>query len=349
MAFFNYSKKSAFLLVLILAAGRCATSGESIARQASAQGSQAAQTSGTTVARSLAEQAATQGGAVVSEEAIAQQTIQRLQTMNEAQLKQEMTRMVQENARLKAQTAAQATAGPDLRLEYGYLRTRLGYLIARGDVRLFLAKDRVVVAFNTDNMFPSGSSALTRRGREMILRVTEVLTGFQRKRFSVEGHTDSQRAGRSSSNWDLAYRRAVTVLKLMEGNGITGDRLHAVSYGDTRPIDTNTDPAGRAANRRVEISVLQEEFKPDYDYGNTRNYRYDDPRSSGAREAARDTYIPEYPPPNNYYDRRQYREGYSRDPLFNDFERYRQEQLRLQGQPAGAAPPGAAQSAQPGR
>ena len=343
------------LLGILAGTSYCGTSPSTQARLRQAAvnaGQKAAREAAPRIQQSLAEQAATQGGAAVNPQVQAQQPsraqiqaareqetrrkIQRVQQMNNVpQMRQEMARMIQENARLRAQAETNTAGQPDLRLEYGYLRTRLGYLIARGDVRLFLAKDRVVVAFNTENMFPSGSSKLTRKGRDLVARVTEVLSGFHRKRFRIEGHTDARKS-RRTSNWDLAYRRAATVMKLMQKRGITSDRLSAITFGDTRPIDTNTDPLGRAANRRVEISVLDEDFRPDYDYGGARNWRYDDPRSAAKRN--RDTYIPKQQPPHGYYDRRNYRERYSRDPLYNDFERYQREQTQG-GQRAPTGPP----------
>jgi outer membrane protein OmpA-like peptidoglycan-associated protein len=45
----------------------------------------------------------------------------------------------------------------------------------------------------------------------------------------------------------------------LEVHGIDPGRLESEGYGLTKPIDTNDTDAGRAANRRVEFKILQEE------------------------------------------------------------------------------------------
>ena len=39
--------------------------------------------------------------------------------------------------------------------------------------------------------------------------------------------------------------------------GIAGERLEAVGYGETKPVDTNKTAAGRENNRRVEFNILK--------------------------------------------------------------------------------------------
>ena len=40
--------------------------------------------------------------------------------------------------------------------------------------------------------------------------------------------------------------------------GIAASRLTAIGYGQTRPVADNTTPAGKAANRRVELRLSME-------------------------------------------------------------------------------------------
>ena len=74
------------------------------------------------------------------------------------------------------------------------------------------------------------------------------------KKLGVEGHTDDR--GGAAHNLDLSQRRAHSVVKYLVLQGISGDRLEAHGYGQTRPIRENTTQPGRAANRRVEFHVL---------------------------------------------------------------------------------------------
>ena len=71
----------------------------------------------------------------------------------------------------------------------------------------------------------------------------------------MEGHTDNvpMNSARFPSNWELSASRAVAVARYFQGLGLPAERLAATGYGEHRPVADNADPAGRAANRRVEI------------------------------------------------------------------------------------------------
>ena len=74
---------------------------------------------------------------------------------------------------------------------------------------------------------------------------------------SVEGNANTLPAGYYyETNWELAADRAVKVLRrLVENDGVDGDRIAAVSFGDQRPLaDDGGDPL--AANRRVDLVIL---------------------------------------------------------------------------------------------
>ena len=57
------------------------------------------------------------------------------------------------------------------------------------------------------------------------------------------------------SNWELSAVRATTVLRLFNDNRVGAERLTAIGYGDTRPVETNLTVEGRARNRRVSILI----------------------------------------------------------------------------------------------
>ena len=77
------------------------------------------------------------------------------------------------------------------------------------------------------------------------------------RRVSVEGHTDSR--GRDRHNLELSQQRAASVREYLLAHGVTADRLSSQGFGETRPIDDNNTPAGRAANRRVEFVILEQD------------------------------------------------------------------------------------------
>ncbi len=71
----------------------------------------------------------------------------------------------------------------------------------------------------------------------------------------IEGHTDSQ--GDDAFYQDLSQRRAGSVRRFLVEQGIAAERLEAVGYGETKPVDTNKTAAGRENNRRVEFTILE--------------------------------------------------------------------------------------------
>lgn len=71
----------------------------------------------------------------------------------------------------------------------------------------------------------------------------------------VAGHTDN--TGNDESNQQLSLKRAESVRDWMRDTGDVPESCFAVQgYGESRPYKTNDTPEGRAANRRVEISLV---------------------------------------------------------------------------------------------
>ncbi len=69
----------------------------------------------------------------------------------------------------------------------------------------------------------------------------------------IAGHTDSD--GSANLNQRLSELRARSVVAYLTGRGVSRDRLHAVGYGETRPVAPNDTPANKARNRRIEFTV----------------------------------------------------------------------------------------------
>lgn len=75
----------------------------------------------------------------------------------------------------------------------------------------------------------------------------------------VSAHTDSK--GSDSYNAELSQKRAMSVRQYLVNGGVTGTRLTAVGYGESKPIASNENedgsdnPEGRAMNRRTEFKI----------------------------------------------------------------------------------------------
>jgi len=70
----------------------------------------------------------------------------------------------------------------------------------------------------------------------------------------IEGHTDS--VGSNSLNQKLSDARANAVMDYLINNGVSAARLNAKGFGEESPIESNNTRAGRAANRRVEVKLV---------------------------------------------------------------------------------------------
>jgi outer membrane protein OmpA-like peptidoglycan-associated protein len=77
------------------------------------------------------------------------------------------------------------------------------------------------------------------------------------QKIRVEGHTDSD--GSESYNKKLSQSRADSVRQFLVDAGVDPSRLESVGYGESEPIDTNRTPEGKANNRRVEFTILQQD------------------------------------------------------------------------------------------
>ncbi|MBK6635569.1 MAG: OmpA family protein [Chitinophagaceae bacterium] len=69
----------------------------------------------------------------------------------------------------------------------------------------------------------------------------------------MDGHTDSQ--GKDEYNQTLSEERAASVRAYLVSKGIDESRLSSAGYGETTPVADNKTAAGRAKNRRVEMTL----------------------------------------------------------------------------------------------
>lgn len=103
--------------------------------------------------------------------------------------------------------------------------------------------------------FDTGSDVILERSYELLDQIAAILeTATHITLTRVEGHTDSR--GSDDSNLDLSERRATSVREYLAARGIAAERVEAVGYGETIPIDDNGTTDGRAANRRVVFTVV---------------------------------------------------------------------------------------------
>ena len=138
------------------------------------------------------------------------------------------------------------------------LRVALKQEIGQGLAEVQREKDRVVVTVGSAGAFSSGSAKLTKKAREIMQKIAKV-SGKGAGQVNVSGHTDDVPlifGGQYRDNWDLAAARASSVVQeLAKANTIPSDKLRAISFGETRPIEQNDTKQGREKNRRIEIEI----------------------------------------------------------------------------------------------
>ncbi|HEY5614320.1 MAG TPA: OmpA family protein, partial [Lysobacter sp.] len=84
--------------------------------------------------------------------------------------------------------------------------------------------------------------------------VAATLREYNQTIVEIAGHTDSK--GTDAYNQALSERRAGSVGNYLMGKGLVRDRFILVGAGESRPVASNDTEAGRAQNRRVEITLV---------------------------------------------------------------------------------------------
>lgn len=107
-------------------------------------------------------------------------------------------------------------------------------------------------------LFAPGKTSLTPAAEALLERSLALLKKTNNP-VTIEGYTDNvpSESALYPSNWEVSSARASAVARYFVGQGIRGERISAVGYGENYPLATNATPAGRAANRRVVIVLAR--------------------------------------------------------------------------------------------
>ena len=116
--------------------------------------------------------------------------------------------------------------------------------------------DRGVVVTLGDVLFDTGMATLKPGAYTTIDRLATVLKEDAQRKVLVEGHTDS--VGADDFNQSLSERRAASVQAALFERGVEASQIATVGKGETTPVASNDNAAGRQQNRRVEL-VFQDD------------------------------------------------------------------------------------------
>lgn len=101
--------------------------------------------------------------------------------------------------------------------------------------------------------FATGSHKLLPKSFKSLNDVASLLKADESLMLDIDGHTDE--VGTNESNQTLSDNRAASVRDYLIKQGIDSTRLKSTGYGEEKPIADNKTAAGRAKNRRTEMTV----------------------------------------------------------------------------------------------
>ena len=122
-----------------------------------------------------------------------------------------------------------------------------------GEIEVINTGNELIVRMPEAILFATDSAALNPQLRSDLFVLAESLNKYPQSVVTVTGHTDN--TGSGAYNQDLSQRRAQSVASVLRTGGVSNARLRTVGAGEDQPIATNQTAAGRAQNRRVDITI----------------------------------------------------------------------------------------------
>jgi outer membrane protein OmpA-like peptidoglycan-associated protein len=117
--------------------------------------------------------------------------------------------------------------------------------------------DQMRILLRDSIRFDTGKDTIKSESFPLLDQVAKLLQQHQEmKLVRVEGHTDN--VGNPAYNKDLSARRAASVVRYLDAHGVAPRRLTPAGYGFEKPIASNATALGRAKNRRVAFTILEE-------------------------------------------------------------------------------------------
>jgi outer membrane protein OmpA-like peptidoglycan-associated protein len=143
----------------------------------------------------------------------------------------------------------------------GYLFYSENYDVAEGDLKEPLSLDVPLGKLATGStialrniFFNTASYELLPTSNAELDKLVKLMKANPTLRIELGGHTDN--VGADAANLTLSQQRANAVRDHVVAQGVDGARITAKGYGETNPVATNDTEAGRALNRRTEVTVL---------------------------------------------------------------------------------------------
>jgi outer membrane protein OmpA-like peptidoglycan-associated protein len=159
-----------------------------------------------------------------------------------AQADADQSRLATQQAQLSAQQAETDKAA---------MRTRLSEQL--NSILQTRDSARGLIISMSDVLFDTGQYSLKPGAREKLAKVAGILLAYPGLNIEVGGYTDN--VGGDAMNQTLSEHRAVSVRDYLVQQGVPTNSISAKGFGNTLPVASNDNSAGRQQNRRVELVV----------------------------------------------------------------------------------------------
>jgi chemotaxis protein MotB len=123
-----------------------------------------------------------------------------------------------------------------------------------------LNQSQLLITISDNALFASGSAVIKPESKKLGQAISKMLKQYPGYEIIVAGHTDNQPISNSEfrNNWALSSQRALNFMEiLLTSSSLDPTHISSTGYGEYRPVDTNKTVAGRAKNRRVEVSLMR--------------------------------------------------------------------------------------------
>jgi len=157
-----------------------------------------------------------------------------------------------DQSRLAAQQAQQAAQQSEA--DKAAMRTRLSEQL--NSILQTRDSARGLIVSMSDVLFDTGKYSLKPGAREKLAKVAGILLAYPGLNIEVGGYTDN--VGGDEMNQRLSENRAGSVRDYLVQQGVATNSLSSKGFGNTLPVASNDNSAGRQQNRRVELLVSGE-------------------------------------------------------------------------------------------
>jgi len=196
-------------------------------------------------ARARADAADAQSATAKAKSDMADSQASSANALSAAQANAEQSRLAAQQAQFSAQQAETDKAAMRAQLS-----EQLNKVLQTRD------SARGLIVSMSDVLFDTGKYSLKPGAREKLAKVAGILLAYPGLNIEVGGYTDN--VGGNEMNQTLSENRASSVRDYLVNQGVALNSVSARGFGNTFPVASNANSAGRQQNRRVELLVSGE-------------------------------------------------------------------------------------------